>query len=140
MVGVVGPNTERPFNVTLRWTGSTELTVVNINIEGDNPEWIAILTSLPYRVMKAASQLEGVAQISFKLTVPPDAQPGSYSTLVTVTSRYGIREYVTPIRINYEVRHQPAAGIPSWMTVALLLALIGGLGMTVITRSRRRRK
>lgn len=117
-------NTKKTFNVTLTWTGASELTVVNVNVEGDNPEWLTVLASLPQRAVKAPSELEGIVQIPLKLTVPPDAQPRGYSVTVTVTSRYGIREYITPVRISYEVRPQPVAGIPDWMTYALLIAIL----------------
>jgi len=133
-------NSEKTFNITVTWTGASELTVVNINIEGDNPEWLTVQASLPYRAIKDPADLEGVVQIPFKLTIPPDARPGAYSNLITVTSRYGVREYITPVRVNYEVRPQPVAGIPEWMTYALLIAILGGLGMTIIAREKRRRK
>jgi len=77
-----GRTVDATLNFT--WIGTNQLTITKVTFTGAAADWITLAEELPKTATKEIGAREGCGEVSIRLVLPLDAEPGEYTVPATV--------------------------------------------------------
>jgi len=118
------------FNLTIRWSGTSTLTISAITFDQDYEAWFNLSEPMPIYASKTAGEDEGTSTIPATIVVPWEATPSQHTITATVTVEHNhIRiEKAGTIYLTVQATTPTPQGIPQYMTYAFLIGAMAIAG------------
>lgn len=125
--GQIQQGTSKTVNATVTWIGRTSVTISSISFSGEGSEWLRSTLSVPLTVRRLALESEGKIQATITIRIPQQAKLGKYKTVIEYHIKVGYSTYQTSANIMFTVTSTPLppGGIPSIVSILLLISLVG---------------